>query len=199
LTAASSDCSFFIRNNFVEGIVSDGFLDALDPFITVFFICRGQSVIFMIALYHGTIAVGLAPFDDFRHITVDLEHELLPVAVLHAADSHVLQGDDALRHILGGVLEVIQTTVVEDKPTPLPTFPASSLLHKPALPFGGKESVHEVIIRLVRNFERFFLDIPKNSFQHIRGQVPPRVDPLVLLYELFGCYFHFCVRIVAPS
>ena len=84
----------------------------------------------MIALYHGTIAVGLTPFDDLRHVTVDLEHELLPVAVLHAAHSHVLQGDYALRHVLGGVLEVIQTTVVEDKPTPLPTFPASSLKRK---------------------------------------------------------------------
>ena len=84
----------------------------------------------MIALYHGAIAIGLAPFDDLRHIAVDLEHKLLPVAVLHPAHPHVLQRDDPLRHVLGRVLEVIQTTVVEDEPTPLPTFPASSLKRK---------------------------------------------------------------------
>ena len=109
----------------------------------------------MIALYHGTIAVGLTPFDDLRHVTVDLEHELLPVAVLHAAHSHVLQGDYALRHVLGGVLEVIQTTVVEDKPTPLPTFPASSLKRK------FVETLHsDSALEIKDPYERFeFVDI----------------------------------------
>ena len=81
----------------------------------------------MIALYHGSIAVGLAPFDDFRHITVNLKHKLFSIPVLYTSHSHIFQGDDTLRHILCSVLEVIQTTVVEDKPTPLPTFPAPSL------------------------------------------------------------------------
>ena len=84
----------------------------------------------MIALYHGSIAVGLAPFDDFRHITVNLKHKLFSIPVLYTSHSHIFQGDDTLRHILCSVLEVIQTTVVEDKPTPLPTFPASSLKRK---------------------------------------------------------------------
>ena len=87
-------------------------------------------VVFMISLNDCPIAVGLAPFDDFRHITVDLKHKLFPIAILHTTDSHILQGDDTLRHILRSVLEVIQTTVVEDKPAPFPTFPASSLHRK---------------------------------------------------------------------
>jgi len=126
---APPDRSLLIGNDLVERIVSDGFLNALDPFISVFLVSCGQSVIFMISLNDCPIAVGLAPFDDFRHITVDLKHKLFPIAILHTTDSHILQGDDTLRHILRSVLEVIQTTVVEDKPAPFPTFPASALLH----------------------------------------------------------------------
>ena len=81
----------------------------------------------MVALDHGAAAVSLAAFDDFRLLGVDLENKLFAVPILDWADPNVLQRYDALRYVLSRVLEVVKTPVVEDKPTTLPGFPASSL------------------------------------------------------------------------
>ena len=85
----------------------------------------------MVALVNSSIVVRFAPLDNFSHVAVYLEHPLLAVPpVLHGAHPHVLQGDDALGHILGRVLEVVETTVVQDEPATLPALPAAALMEK---------------------------------------------------------------------
>ena len=61
---------------------------------------------------------------------------------------------------------------------------AVNLLHQPAFALWREECVHEVVIGLVRDLEGLLLDVPVDGLQHIVGQVPPRVDPPILLDEL---------------
>ena len=84
----------------------------------------------MVSLDHRPIPVSFTSFDDFRHFRVDLKHKLLSVTILYGAHANVLQGDDALGYVLGRVLEIIKTPVIEDKPATLPAFPASALKWK---------------------------------------------------------------------
>ena len=81
----------------------------------------------VVPLHHGARAVGLAALDDVGHLRVDLEDKLLAVLVLARPHPDVLQGDDALGHILGRVLEVVQALVVQDEPSSLPAFPVAAL------------------------------------------------------------------------
>ena len=94
--------------------------------LLVFHICN-VPVVFVIALDYRSVAVCLATLDDLGHVAVDLKDKLFSVPVVDAPHTNILQGNDAFGHVLRGVLEVVQTAVVEDKPTPLPTFPTSAL------------------------------------------------------------------------
>ena len=39
------------------------------------------------------------------------------------ANLDIFEGDDSLGRVFGGVLEVVETAVVEDEPPPLPVLP----------------------------------------------------------------------------
>ena len=87
----------------------------------------------MISLDHSTRTVCFASLDNTICLRVDLKGPFslaVLAAILNSSYSHVLQGDDALGNILGGMLKVIQATVVKDEPTALPGFPTSTLQKK---------------------------------------------------------------------
>ena len=52
-------------------------------------------------------------------------------------------------------------------------FP-THLLHQPSLSLRGEESVHQVIVGFVRNFERLLLDVSEDGVQHVRWEIFPR-------------------------
>ena len=84
----------------------------------------------MISLDHSARTIRLTSLDDIICLRVDLKGPLslaVLAPVLHRPHSDVLQRDDALGNVLGGVLEVIQAPVVQDKPAALPGFPTSTL------------------------------------------------------------------------
>ena len=84
----------------------------------------------MIALDNCSIAVSFATFDDFRLFRIDLKHKLFAVSIIHRSHSNIFQRNDSFRDILRRVLEVVQTTIVKDEPTTLPSLPTSSLQQK---------------------------------------------------------------------
>ena len=88
---------------------------------------RVLPVIMMISLNNCSRAISLAPLHHLPALIVDLEHPVLPVPVLQSSHGDVLEGDDAFRCCLRGVLKVVKTTIVQHKPTPLPALPASAL------------------------------------------------------------------------
>ena len=84
------------------------------------------------------------------------------------------------------VKEIVEASIVENKPTSLPGSPlpatlickvetlsklnlnpSKNLFFQPPLMLGGEESVHEIIIGFVRKLERFSLDASVDCFQHI--------------------------------
>ena len=87
-------------------------------------------VVFMVTLYHRPIAVSLAAFDDFRLFRVNLKNKLFSTTVLHWSDFNIFQRNDAFWNVFSCVLEVVEAPIIDDKPTPLPSFPASALQHK---------------------------------------------------------------------
>ena len=84
-------------------------------------------VVFMIPLHNSPTTVSLAAFDDLRLFRVDLEHKLFTIAIIHGSHADIFQRYDSFWNILRCVLEVVQTTIVENKPTSLPSLPASAL------------------------------------------------------------------------
>ena len=83
-----------------------------------------------------------------------------------------------------------------------PAFSIANITHlffQPALPLRREESVHEVVVSLVRDLERFLLDIPVDGLQHINWQIFPGVDSLVLLHKLVGGDFDLSVWVVKRS
>ena len=82
-----------------------------------------SPVAFVVSLHHGPLGVSLAALDDRVALGEELEAEGLAVEVVNQPDLDVLEGDDALGHILGGVLEVVEAAVAEHKPPTLPTLP----------------------------------------------------------------------------
>ena len=81
----------------------------------------------MIPLHNSPTTVSLAAFDDLRLFRVDLEHKLFTITIIHGSHADIFQRYDSFWNILRCVLEVIQTTIVENKPTSLPSLPASAL------------------------------------------------------------------------
>ena len=74
------------------------------------------------------MGISLASFHHLAAgIAEDLKDPVLPVLVGQGSHLHPLEGDDALGGVLGGVLEVVEATVVEDKPASLPILPVSAL------------------------------------------------------------------------
>ena len=45
------------------------------------------------------------------------------------ANLDIFEGDDSLGRVFGGVLEVVETAVVEDEPPALPVFPPAIRRH----------------------------------------------------------------------
>ena len=82
------------------------------------------------------------------------------------------------------MFEIVETTVTEDKPPPLPVLPGAALFDQPALLVRREEGEHEIIVRLVRDLERLLLDVVINGCQHLPGQVSAGIYPLVLGDEL---------------
>ena len=81
----------------------------------------------MISLDYSPRAVCLASFYNIRHLAVDFKREILPIFILKRPHSNILKRNYALWYVLRGVLKVIQTSIVQNEPPPLPTFPAPSL------------------------------------------------------------------------
>ena len=82
----------------------------------------------MVALYHGSVGICLAALDHLAAgVAEDLKHPVFAALVGEGTDLHALEGNDALGAGLGSVLEVVETFVVEDKPTSLPALPAAAL------------------------------------------------------------------------
>jgi len=177
-------------------VFPDGLLDALDPAVSILLTAGRHPVLLMVSLHHSSTTVSLASFDHIRYLGIDFKVKLLPILLLTLANLDVLEGDDSLRNVFRGVLEVIEAAIVEDEPTSLPGLPAPSLLQKPPFSFGRKESVHKIVISFIRNLERFFLDVPEDCFEHVRRQVAARVDAFILLYELLRRDLHLRVWIV---
>ena len=82
------------------------------------------------------------------------------------------------------MLEIIETSIIQDKPPSFPALPLAALLDQPALLVGGEEGKHQVVIRLVGDLEGLFLDAGVDGNQHCPRQIPARVNPLVLSEEL---------------
>ena len=82
-----------------------------------------SPVALVVSLHHGPLGVSLAALDDRVALGEELEAESLAVEVVNQPDLDVLEGDDALGHILGGVLEVVEAAVAEHEPPALPTLP----------------------------------------------------------------------------
>ena len=56
-----------------------------------------------------------------------LANKIVQYLLVQGPDPDVLEGDDALGHVLRRVLEVVEATVVQHEPAPLPGFPTSTL------------------------------------------------------------------------
>ena len=82
-----------------------------------------SPVAFVVSLHHSPLSVSLAALDDRVALGEELEAEGLAVEVVNQPDLDVLEGDDALGHILGGVLEVVEAAVAEHEPPALPALP----------------------------------------------------------------------------
>ena len=82
------------------------------------------------------------------------------------------------------MFEVVETTITEDEPPPLPVLPGAALLDQPALLVWREEGEHQVIVRLVRDLERLLLDVVINGGQHLPRQVSAGINPRVLGDEL---------------
>ena len=82
------------------------------------------------------------------------------------------------------MFEVVETTVTEDEPPPLPVLPGAALLDQPALLVWREEGEHQVVVRLVRDLERLLLDVGVDGCQHLPREVSASVHPLVLCDEL---------------
>ena len=80
--------------------------------------------------------------------------------ILQCKWSHlnVFQGDDAPRFLVRGELEVVETVVVEDEPSPLPALVPAALLPQPTLLVRVEEGVHQVIAVILRDLERLRFD-----------------------------------------
>ena len=94
------------------------------------------------------------------------------------------------------MFEVVETTVTEDEPPPLPVLPGAALLDQPALLVGGEEGEHEVVVGLVRDLEGLLLDAGVDGEEHLPRQVLSRVDPLILGQELVLGDLHLDVLVV---
>ena len=81
----------------------------------------------MVSLDHSSIAVSFATFDDFRHFRIDFKNKLFPIPILDRSDSDIFQWNDAFWNIFSRMLEIVETPVVKNEPTPLPSLPASAL------------------------------------------------------------------------
>lgn len=72
-----------------------------------------------------SLAVRLARLDELGAGGVQLEAMRL-MSILHLSDLNVLQRDDAARLLVGRVLEVIETVVVQYEPPSLPALVTSA-------------------------------------------------------------------------
>ena len=94
------------------------------------------------------------------------------------------------------MLEVIQTSIIEDKPPPLPALPGSSLLDEPAFLVGGEKREHEIVVGLVRDLEWLLFDARVDGKEHIPWQILASIDTLVLSNELVLSDLHLDVLVV---
>lgn len=62
------------------------------------------------------------------------------------------------------MLEVIETPIAQYEPAPFPSLPTSALFKQPTLLLGAEEGLDQVVVGLVGDFERFFLNAFVNEF-----------------------------------
>ena len=87
-----------------------------------------SPVVFVVSLDDGTMGISLASFHHLAAgVAEDLENPVLAVLVGQRAHLHPLERDDALGRVLRRVLEIVQTPIVQDEPTPLPVLPVPTL------------------------------------------------------------------------
>lgn len=84
----------------------------------------------MVTLHHCPVPVSLATFDDFRQFRVNFKYKLFAITTLDRSNTDIFKRNDALWDIFCCMLEVVQTSIIENKPTPFPALPASSLQKK---------------------------------------------------------------------
>ena len=90
----------------------------------------------MIPLNYSSRAVRFAALHNVSIVIEYFKGPLLPILVLQGSDWHILQGYDTFWGGLCRVLEVVKTTIIQDKPTSLPAFPTSALKMKVIINHG---------------------------------------------------------------
>ena len=90
----------------------------------------------MIPLDHSSRAVSLAALHNVTSVIEDFKGPLFALLVLQGSDWHILKWNDTLWCSLCCVLEIVKTTIIQDKPTSLPAFPTSALKMKVIINHG---------------------------------------------------------------
>ena len=97
------------------------------------------------------------------------------------------------------MLEIVQTTITQNKPSSLPAFPSPSLLHQPSFSVRGEEREHEVIVIFIRNLERLFFNVLVNSLKHIFSYIFSTVNSFILSNKLLHRDLDLHVLVVQGS
>lgn len=138
--------------------MTDALSQSLHPLLPFLVTTRRHPVHGVFTFDDLTFRISLARFDEVRAATrVQFETKLF-LSVGALAYRYVLQGDDAARLLVGGILEIVEAVVVEDEPATFPAFVATALFPQPAFFVRIEESVHEVVAVVLGDFERFRFD-----------------------------------------
>ena len=81
----------------------------------------------MIPLYHGPRTVCFASFNNICCLAVNFKCEIFLIFILKRTNSDILERNYSFRDVLSGVLEVVQTSIIQHKPPSFPIFPTSTL------------------------------------------------------------------------
>ena len=98
--------------------------------------------------------------------------------------------------LIGGVLEVVETLVVQYEPSSLPVLIPAALLEQPALPVWIEKGVHQIVAVVFGYLERLLLDALVQADQQLSGQVTAVVYSSIHQHELVQGRLIFDARIV---
>lgn len=135
------DIFLAFRQQVIEGVVTDTLPHALHPLFPLFLRGGTHSVHRVLTLHNLTLAVSLTGLDKVRGGGVQFETVTL-LTIMDLPHFDILQRDNPSGLLIGGVFEIIETVIVEDEPSSLPTLVPSSLFPKPTFSVGVEEGVH---------------------------------------------------------